>query len=419
MKMGDRAQFPSPRARTILFAVALAVVCACSSCGKKSETEKGAGETKKIIVRGENVAGTRVKWTLKTPGAGVSHPALGADGTIYIGTSQGVQAVSPEGREIWQVTYGGAVGPPVVSDDGTLYVESGHGLVFGVSADGKVVWKPQYGLIGFGFPPALGPGPTLYYVNATSDIYAFQPEQSEKMTWSLETFREGMIDNTSPLPGSARKGEGGQGSPAIVTADGTILVPRQNFLHSISPSGSRQWDANITTGTLGIPALGSDGTIYLSGRQGLMAVSPSGEVKWRFDAGVSGSPVVDADGVIYFTDGRGLFAVDADGKIKWRYGRLQDPIYLNGPALAADGTIYVGAEFALRAFRPDGTLKWEQRVYSPSSSPTIAPDGTVYFACGFLWLCAVQGDGGPLMSSSWPKEFHDVRNTSRYSPESE
>ena len=352
-------------------------------------------------------------------GTAVSHPALGADGTIYIGNSQGVQAVSPEGKQLWQITYGGAVGAPVVSEDGTLYLESGHGLIFGVSADGKVVWKPQLGLIGFNFPPALGPGPMLYYVNSASDIYAFQPKQSEQVAWSQETFREGNIEDISPLPGSARVGEASQGCAALVARDGTIFLPRQNFLHAISPGGSRQWDVDLTAGGLGQAALARDGTIYVAGRPGLLAVDATGETKWKFDAGVLGSPVVDMDGVIYFTDGRAVFAVNPDGTIKWRYGRLQDPSYLASPTLAADGTIYVGSEFGLKAFRSDGTLKWEQRVYSPSSAPTIASDGTVYFACAYSWLCAVEGDGGPLMRSSWPKQFHDVANTSRFTPEGE
>jgi outer membrane protein assembly factor BamB len=163
--------------------------------------------------------------------------------------------------------------------------------------------------------------------------------------------------------------------------------------------------------------MGTNGTIYVGDdRSILYAVDSSGSLKWRFDSGGAGTPVVDTEGVIYFTDGNALYAVNPDSTLKWRYFKQQQPHFVSPPTLAADGTIYIGAEFGLLAFSPDGTLRWNIRVYSPTSALTIAPDGTIYFACGYFWLCAVQGDGAPLMKSSWPKPFHDLANTSRYSP---
>lgn len=356
---------------------------------------------------------SRVKWSFHTAASAASHPAVGVDGTVYFGTNQGVEAVSPDGKEVWNCAFAGG-GTPVIADDGSLYLESPHGLVYGATPDGRLNWQPRLGLIGFSVPPALGEGTKLYYVNSASDLYAFQPKQSDRASWSLETFREGIVDNANPLPGSARVGQTQRAAP-VVTPTGTIILPRQNFLHAVSPDGRRLWDLDLTSHDLGPAALSNDGTIYVSDNYSLFAVDGSGTLKWRFEAGAFGSPVVDKNGVVYIAAATAVYAINPDSTVKWRYGRPQDPHYVTSPALAEDGTVYVGAEFYLVALTADGTLKWAQRIYSPTSAPTVAPDGTVYFACGYSWLCAVQGDGGGLMSSSWPKQFHDLANTSRLS----
>ena len=389
--------------RIFLASALLAAPFLASSCGKKVATEKSA-------------SAPHVKWTVKTDGSSVSHPAIAPDGTIYIGTSTGAQAFSPDGKELWKSPLAGP-GTPVIADDGTLYFASSYGFVFGVSSAGKLIWQPKLGLIGFKTPPALGPGASLFYLNTASDIYAFHPRQSEKPDWSLQTFREGILETPNVLPGTARVGSTTQRGAPLLLGESTLIVPRQNFLHSISTSGNRSWDLELTPGSLNMAAVGPDASIYVADdRSILYAVEPSGRTKWRFDAGgLIVSPVVDTAGISYFSDGSALYAVNPDGSLKWRYSK-QQPHFVTPPTLAADGTIYIGGEFGLLAFSPDGNLKWNLRLYSPTSALTIAPDGTIYFGCGYSWLCAVQGDGAPLMHSSWPKPFHDLANTSRYSP---
>jgi len=398
----------TPRARlfhqSFLLAAAIAAPLLVSSCGKKAATEKSS-------------SAPRVKWTVKTDGMAVSHPAIAPDGTIYISSNVGVQAYSPAGKQLWKLTLA-APGTPVIADDGTLYFACNYGLVFGVSSAGKLTWQPKIGLTGFRTPPALSSDASLFFVNTPSDIYAFRPRQSDGVYWSLQTFREGLLESANLLPGSARVDSPSKGGSPVLLGDSTLIVARQSFLHSISTSGNRSWQLEFTPGGVSLAAIGPDATIYVGdGRSVLYAIDPSGSTKWQFDGGgFIGSAVVDTAGVIYFTDGSALYAINPDGSIKWRYSKQQQPHFVTPPTLAADGTIYVGAEFGLMAFRADGTLKWNQRVYSPTSPLTIAPDGTVYFGCGYSWLCAVQGDGGPLMHSSWPKPFHDLANTSRYSP---
>jgi outer membrane protein assembly factor BamB len=341
-----------------------------------------------------------------------SHPAIGADGTIYIiGGSKGVEAVSPDGKKIWSVTYGNPC-VPVIARDGTVYFDSLVGLVFGVNIDEKLIWRPNYGLIGFKLPPALSPGSTLYYINTKSDVWAFTPRDSDKSLRDLETIRPGML-TTRILPGFVPRDDAHQNGSPIVTRDDSILVPRHNFLQSITPNGEPGWNVDATSGTLGQAALGEDGTIYVADdRNVLYAFDRTGEKKWMFDAGVVGSPVVDTQAVIYFTDGAGLYALAPDGSLTWRIQSPAHDAFHTSPTLAADGIIYIGGNTGLFAYYQDGSLRWSLIKYGAGSAPTIAPDGTIYYTCWAGYLCAVRDEGSPLMRSSWPKQFHDQANTS-------
>lgn len=373
-----------------------------ASCGKK---DAGALQQK---------TGPRIKWQYKSAAMAVSHPAIGPDGTIYVGAHEGLLALSPDGRLLWQAGIGEA-GTPVISEDGTIYLDTWHGSLFGASKDGQLIWRPGYGLIGFNAPPALGANTTLFYLNNVSDIYVFRPKQSNEKLWSLDTFREGMLGAETVLPGSARVGVTSTKAAPILTRNDSVILPRQNFLHSVSTGGTPEWDLELSPGALGQAALAEDGTIYVGDdRSILYAVDSSGTKKWRFDisGSVQGSPVIDTVGVVYFTAGDAVYAVNPDGNLKWRFSPLQRLGLSTSPVLAADGTLYVGGDFALIALSPDGALQWNLRVYSPTSSPTIGPDGTIYFACSYSWICAVENKGSPLMQSAWPKQFHDLANTS-------
>ncbi len=373
-----------------------------ASCGKKGATTS------------EQKPGPRIKWEYKSAAIALSHPAIGPDGTIYVGSNRNLLAVSSEGKLRWEAGVGEA-GTPVVSEEGTIYLDTWHGSLFGVNKGGQIVWRPGCGLIGFNAPPAMGANTMLYFLNTVSDIYAFEPKRSEEKVWSLDTFREGMLGADTVLPGSARVGGISAKAAPILTRNGSVILPRQNFLHSISTNGSPEWDLELTSGNLGQAALAEDGTIFLGDdRSVVYAVESSGSKKWRLDVGgsVQGSPVIDTAGIVYFAAGDAVYAVNPDGSLKWRFSPMRRLGISTSPALAADGTLYVGGDFALVALNPDGTLKWNIRIYSPTSSPTIGPDGTIYFACGYSWLCAVEDQGSPLMRSAWPKQFHDVTNTS-------
>jgi outer membrane protein assembly factor BamB len=187
-----------------------------------------------------------LKWRFKAD-AIVASPALGVDGTIYVGSLK-LYAFHPDGALKWQSSLDlGIVDSPAIGADGTIYVVGGAGL---------------------------------------SALYAFHPDGT--LRWIFE-----------PFPGGA------WAAPAI-GADGTIYIGSlADVFYAINPDGTLKWRF-ITWGTGVVrssAAIGTDGTIYFGTQDGAFyALNPDGTMKWRFQTRISvqSSPAIGADGTIYF-----------------------------------------------------------------------------------------------------------------------
>ena len=226
------------------------------------------------------------KWTFPTQDAVVSSPAVGPDGTIYIGSfDKNLYAVTPDGKEKWKFPTGHFVySSPAVGPDGTIYVGSEDKNLYAVTPGGKEKWK----------------FPTGHFIRS---------------------------------------------SPAVGGSEGDIYVgSRDKNLYAITPDGKEKWKF-LTGGFVdSSPALGTDGTIYVGSHdENLYAITPDGKEKWKFPTGdsVSSSPAVGADGAIYVSSDGNLYAVTPDGKEKWKFAI--GPHVFSSPAVGGkDGTIYIG-----------------------------------------------------------------------------
>jgi PKD repeat protein len=80
-----------------------------------------------------------LKWTYATDGI-FGSSAIGADGTIYIGSSnKKVYAINPDGTLNWSYTTEGTIyGSPAISADGTLYIGSSDGKLYAFKDVGPV-----------------------------------------------------------------------------------------------------------------------------------------------------------------------------------------------------------------------------------------------------------------------------------------
>jgi len=91
-------------------------------------------------------SGVQVRCACKLGGKIIcSSPAVGDDGTVYIGSwDTCLYAVHPDGTIKWKYrTNGGIASSPAVGDDGTVYVGSYDRYVHAVNPDGTLKWKVE------------------------------------------------------------------------------------------------------------------------------------------------------------------------------------------------------------------------------------------------------------------------------------
>jgi len=327
-----------------------------------------------------------------------SSPAIGPDGTIYVGSSDSaIYAVNPNGTPKWRyVTYGSVRSSPAIAADGTVYVGSSGGL-YAFTPNGVLKWRTEtYGSVHSS--PAIASDGTVYVGTLGDLLYAISPDGTIK--WSFQT------------------GNNVEASPAI-GADGTIYIGSDdNYLYALDPDGTVKWHLEANSDVRSSAAVAADGTIYVGTDSrtffDFWALNPDGTGKWaQIGDRVRSSPAIGADGSIYYGSfDNYLYALNSDGAVKWRY--MTGGHVNAGPAVAADGTIYFGSvDHCLYAVNADGTLKWRYETDGyVGSSPSIGPDGTVYFTSHDGYLYALKGTS-PLADSPWPKFHHDIGNTGR------
>ena len=298
----------------------------------------------------------------QTGGHVSSSPAIGADGTVFVGSADGyLYALSPaDGSCKWQFLTGGKVrSSPAIGVDGTVYVGSDDQKLYAINpTTGKPNWSFLTGDVVHS-SPAIGVDGTVYVGSDDQNLYAINPTTG-KPNWSFLTG------------GKVRS------SPAI-GVDGTVYVgTRDGFrldccglyrgaLYGISADGILIWvydtgnfgdgTSNYTGVVESSPAIGADGTVYFgvyeSGpadavytQGGIHAISAGGSHKWFYqvDGSMGSSPAIGADGTVYIGSDDGyLYALSpADGSPKRQYqtgGAVR-----SSPAIGADGTVYIGSD---------------------------------------------------------------------------
>ena len=357
-------------------------------------------------------------------GAGV---AIGVDGTIYIGWNNDPAqtshwyALSPQGGILWTVDVPGLTkwGMPAIGADGTLYLGSSigsAGSLVAVDPGGSIRWILD-GLDRLSSSPAIGPDGTIHVAGGRY-VYAVDPRG--EIRWTYEISPRTFLS-----------------SPAVAS-DGTIYVGGDDHvLHAINRDGSPRWQ--FKTGNLiRAPAsIGADGTIYVASQDGrLYAVDPDGSERWsvvvsRPPEGYEGSrvsvaspPSIGLDGAIYVL-GRGLFAINPDGSIRWHF-HTSTSGYRTTPILGADGNVYLGSGPAVTALDAQGRLLWD---YEPGSvpwddhflaSPAVGVDGTIIAASSthtdggtIHGVFETESANGGYSGSPWPTQRGDRANSGR------
>jgi len=78
-----------------------------------------------------------LKWKFETGNYVYSSPAIGEDGTIYVGSwDDYLYAINPDGTLKWKYGTGSGVNSsPAIGQDGTIYVGSDDGYLYAIATD--------------------------------------------------------------------------------------------------------------------------------------------------------------------------------------------------------------------------------------------------------------------------------------------
>jgi len=323
-----------------------------------------------------------LKWKFKTDGMVQSSPAIGSDGTIYVGSNDDyLYALNPDGTLKWKFKTDGWIrSSPAIGSDGTIYVGSNDDYLYALNPDGTLKWKFKTIKEIDITSPLISSDGTLYVGSSDGYLYALNPDGTLK--WKFKT--DGWI----------------RYSPAI-SQNGTIYVVSDGnfYIYAINPDGTLKWKLRMTLINTH-PVIGSGETIYLSGnfvteerKNHLYAIHSSEYFEIKFESyDIIGYLAIDSKNNIYIGTvlPSGIYAIDSEGTLKWKfdtYGAIG-----SNPVIASERTIYWPYENCLYAINPDGTLKWEFITSEEiQSSPVISSDGTIYVGSNDGYLYAISG----------------------------
>jgi outer membrane protein assembly factor BamB len=356
-----------------------------------------------------------VKWRAGSPNGGPlvggdsyrgNAPAIAPDGTIYVTPNQGVgscppcfvgvlTAMSPSGTPKWTLPTGAAIeNTPAIGADGTVYLYSSDSTIYAVNPDGTVKWRFPTGSWSES-SPAIGADGTIYVGDQNGRLYALNPDGSLRWVYSA-----GVVVESSPAIDVDGTIYVGTGDPFYSGDQGSLLaLNNANAVSHITPNtGGNAGQVTVTAVGSGF---GLGATAMLSGGSGPsvsgtdVRVSPDGRsLTVTFD--LTGQPPGARDFVVTDSTGSsttlpGGFTVESGGGSNVQF-HLFGPSYLragegrtyyasftntglvNAPGAVAFVTIpaSIQVESPLPVFRaPDGT----QTVLAVASSPDLPPGG--------------------------------------------
>jgi outer membrane protein assembly factor BamB len=108
--------------------------------------------------------------------SGITSPAVGPDGTIWVGHCDGLFALDPAtGAHKWGIGMSEVVGSPAVGKDGTIYSGSMDGMLHAIAPDGPGKWTEKWAVKTKGqlnSSPAIGADGTVYAMSDDGYLYA-------------------------------------------------------------------------------------------------------------------------------------------------------------------------------------------------------------------------------------------------------
>lgn len=269
------------------------------------------------------------RWSLYLGDEIYCTPAIGADGTIYVGTDKGtLVAVAPNGKKKWSFGTGDEIaGAPTIGLKGLIYVASDS--VYCVDARGRRRWA-------FGAPegdyffasPVVDENDIVYVGNTDGYVYCLGLDGRQQ--WR------------TPVP------EGDEVRPEVVVGTDSALYfgTDGDYLCRKAPRDTPTVFYEADDILVATAACSDKGTVYSLPDDGtLVAKAANGRLLWTRD-------VASGDKQVYYT---------------------------SSPTIGPDGVVYVGSwDGGLYAFRTDGPCAstiWPQYRHDPQHTGRVSkPD---------------------------------------------
>lgn len=314
----------------------------------------------------------------------VTPPAIGSDGTVYVGGGDPesrnppiacLYAFDPQGELKQRLcgSKGDYRGAPMMwvaaspSGRGGYAVDEAGGL-YVIRPDGTTSYRmlpdaPPWGVNPILVGPILVSREERLYVGGGGAVYIIDIEDAHQpVKWS---FRAPVVAPEAPLPiyHSSFDGAG------RTYASGWRL-------YAFNPSGLRVWEVETWGGTEGGPVPGYEGYLIARFERGIAALSSAGQMVWKFDPGekVLGTVRLDRHRNIYFCADQSVHGVDPAGRPKWQVSHDRQ---FTGAILLRGDTLYCSdTSGGVHAFSLDGRELWKIGVGHNASTPAADELGT-------------------------------------------
>jgi outer membrane protein assembly factor BamB len=341
----------SHRARGLLAGASLAVAAACGAPAAVAGAPAGASAPPVPAAPRPVVPAARPSTARPAPGTGTllwrfhagsavhAAPAVAADGTIYVGTADGiVQALSERGTLLWSYTIEGAVAwPPLVDASGRVFVATAAQRLYSFSSRGDLSWQlraPAH----VATEPALAPPWGLLFAGTDGNLWAYS--EHAVALWHTRLL---LAPSAGPavlgtrsvvgastgelvlLDGAMRRAtctlEGAVQSIPVVFRDGSAVVLAGGALHRIDARGAVVWRRE----GIAWASAGQSGLLVIDAEQALFRLGLDGGAgpKVALGARASASPREDRAGTAYVPAASGdLLVVRAGGEVRrWPVAR--------------------------------------------------------------------------------------------------
>jgi len=268
-----------------------------------------------------------LKWTFATAGEVKSSPAVGADGTIYVGSNDhNVYALdAATGNKIWNFPTNGEVYSTPAVVDGFVYVGSRDKNLYALDAStGNEIWRYETSNSVYSSPAVVN---GVVYINSYDTAYALDALTGNER-WNF--FAWGPVYSSS----------------AVV--NGRVYFGASNTVYALDAANGRKiW--NYTTGNRveSSPAVANNVVYIGSNDYNVYALDvATGNKIWNYTTGseVNGSPTVANDIVYIGSKDSNIYALNAaTGNKIWSY---KTGNWVESTPSIANGILYIGSNDA-------------------------------------------------------------------------